>query len=243
MSPAGYRGGARVLDWGGRTVRWGSGWHVMRTSWIGFLVTTWLAGGACSPSSEQSQTTDMRADGGGGSPALSQCPPSMPPADVQPRPPTATVAESCQLAAETTTQWTFPVSSVDTDQSGLLVGRWVICETFAPGVAVDTGIEFGGDGRFRTLTNDPSGALVPVVGGDHGCYDLHGTGQNGYGQLDLIPEGSGGRTSTFRLSFAPGMDAHRSVNGDLTVSIYARSPLSSTTTAQGDAATSTGPSP
>lgn len=243
MSLAGCCDGARALDWGGRTVRWESGWHVMRASWIGLLATTWLAGGACSPSSEQSPTTDMRADGGGGSPALPQCPPAMPPAEVLPRPPMATVAESCQLAAETTTQWTFPVSSVDTDQSGLLVGRWVICETFAPGVAVDTGIEFGGDGRFRTLTNNPSGALVPVVGGDHGCYDLHGNGQNGYGQLDLIPEGSGGRTSTFRLSFAPGMDAHRSVNGDGTASIYARSPLSSTTTAQGDAATSTGPSP
>jgi hypothetical protein len=164
--------------------------------------------------------------GAGGSPDLSQCSRSTPPAEAQPIPPQASVVDSCRIAADLATGWAFPTGGINIDERGLIVGRWTVCGSFGSGVAPHAGIELGGNGRFRTLTTDATGALVPLdvsSGGDQGYYYLLGNGQ-----LNLTTEGPGGTTSTFRATFAPGMDALRFLNEDGTSSRYARSAPSAT---------------
>jgi hypothetical protein len=90
------------------------------------------------------------------------------------------VATACQLAANATS-WSFPTTWTGTnamhndDHDGDLVGRWVTCGGAGVVSLAHAGIEFAGNGRWRLLAKDASGALVPLPTG--GYYYVLGSGQ------------------------------------------------------------------
>jgi hypothetical protein len=148
-----------------------------------------------------------------GSPAASTVPaytdscwPASLPAEVQPMPPTASVADTCAATA-TATDWSYPQNPAGTsgDDRRYIVGRWVACSSSAAGTPPNRGIEFGANGRWRLLTVDATtGDFSPVSDGgtDSGYYYMLGIGQ-----LDLTPEYLGGGTPATLVTFALGMAA------------------------------------
>jgi hypothetical protein len=160
---------------------------------------------------------------GGASRGGSSCWTGSVPPEPQPAQPQSTVAASC--AASATTSWGFPDSratNVDVDDNGLLTGRWVTCGASGFTSIPHAGVEFAGNGRWRLLTTDASGALVgmdPVVPGSTGYYYVLDTGQT-----DLRGEDFQSGAFTFFITFSPGMDALRFGGGDPSApaSIYAR---------------------
>jgi hypothetical protein len=80
--------------------------------------------------------------------------------EVQPILPKKTVAEACA-----TTSWSNdPIGNMATgDARAKLVGRWRTCGKGGIVPLSHDGIEFGANGRWRLLTLDASGALVPMT--------------------------------------------------------------------------------
>jgi hypothetical protein len=138
------------------------------------------------------------------------------PPEIQPILPKLTIAEACRGTSYPTPNQGMPPVA---DLRSRLVGRWIACGTGGLSMLAHTGIEFGPNARWRLLTTDPSGALVPMtMEGAHGRYAAP-TDQ----QLDLRDEGYEGVVSgTFFISYSNGLDAFQ-IGGDRNaLSTYAR---------------------
>jgi hypothetical protein len=140
------------------------------------------------------------------------------------------VATACQLGASAPS-WSFPTTWTGTnsmhndDHDGDLVGRWVTCGGAGVVSQAHAGIEFAGNGRWRLLAKDASGALVPLPTG--GYYYVLGNGQ-----LDLDGESPADDTvgATEFVTFAEGNHdvVGFSSDGVSAGSTYARVAASST---------------
>jgi len=113
-----------------------------------------------------------------------------------------TVEAACATASMTTV-WQRPDGGLggvgyDGDARADIVGRWVACGTPGFSRTPHVAVEFGANGRWRLLSRDASGALVPLATSTGFYYAL------GSGQLNVRGETSGG---TFFISFAAGVDA------------------------------------
>ena len=129
------------------------------------------------------------------------------PAVPQPILPVSTPAASCQAAA-TATDWSYTQDPAGTkaDDRAKIIGRWVNCGTSGILGASQAGIEFGANGRWRSLVADANGNLAPIAPGTAGAsgnYYLLGTGQLNVTLEDLMGAG------TFRAAFSVGGDALR----------------------------------
>jgi len=125
------------------------------------------------------------------------------PPEVQPILPKTSVDDACRIAS-TTAVWQHPDGGLggvgfSGDARADIVGRWVACggaigETINP--IAHAGVEFGANGRWRLLTRDTTGALVPLTSSSttSGFYYALGDGQ-------LLLGGGGG----FKISFGAGL--------------------------------------
>jgi hypothetical protein len=152
------------------------------------------------------------------------------PPEPQPPAPQLAVAEACSRGASTS-NWTFPDDPDpfrrNNDQNGQIVGRWVSCGSNTLPVGPNDGIEFAGNGRWRLLRFDASGALVPAMPAVSGYYYVLGSGQ-----LDLSAEGpsEGGTYITF-AKFADGDHDVLGIDNEQPgspISVYARTANSAT---------------
>jgi hypothetical protein len=132
--------------------------------------------------------------------------PAVPPPNL----PASTTAASCQTAAAAAaTDWSYPQDPAGTlkDDRARIVGRWSNCGTSGIWDVPHAGIEFGANGRWRFLTFDANGNLVPMaptVTGASGNYYLLGTGQ-----IDVGLEDPDSGYRNFLVSFSAGGDALR----------------------------------
>jgi hypothetical protein len=117
--------------------------------------------------------------------------------------PQLSVAEACQRSASATS-WSFPTPSQsmaptrNDDHDRDIVGRWVPCGAATLVPQAHAGVEFAGNGRWRLLGKDATGALVPMATAGY-YYLLTG------GQLNLegeAPPGSWGGNNV--VAFADG---------------------------------------
>jgi hypothetical protein len=137
------------------------------------------------------------------------------------------VDTACRLGSSSQT-WTFPTTWTGTssikndDHRGDIVGRWMSCGGPQLPLGPYPAIEFAGNGRWRMLGNDASGAYVgEATGGDY--YVL------GNGQVDLsdgTPENLGGWGGF--LAFANGNRDVLRFGNSLNSPVYARLPPSAT---------------
>ena len=169
-------------------------------------------------------------DGGGGDepdavgrilrPIGSSCS-TEPVAPLVPLQPQMNAADSCAAATNASATWSYPSPTLDdsVDDRGRLTGRWVSCTSTTVVGPAGSGIEFGGNGRWRLLAQDPTGSLVPATEAPAtGSYVVLGTGQTNLRQEDPTSYGQ-----SFFVVFAPGMDAVQfRDNAGNPLAIYAR---------------------
>lgn len=166
--------------------------------------------------------------GSGGVPMPTACWESQLPAEIQPIPPPKNVTEECDDGDNNRTSLSWVASPDAGDQPerpDILVGRWRSCG--GSGVLSSTvhdGIEFGANGRWRLLRQDPILGLVALdtpTGDSQGRYHLLGTGL-----LVLLGEGfENGHGFTVRLTSDLGA-AYFSGDIDFGWPIYARTTAS-----------------
>jgi hypothetical protein len=143
------------------------------------------------------------------------------PVPLRPIQPQASAAESCAAALSASAQWSYPSpdSAEGVDDRGRLTGRWVNCGTTTFVGPPGRGVEFGGNGRWRLLEQDPTGSLVPDTSANAtGYYVVLGTGQT-----DIRYDDPSMASPIFFLAFTPGMDAVRFQDDfGAPIAIYAR---------------------
>jgi hypothetical protein len=159
------------------------------------------------------------------SPVGVELPPGQPcwenqlPPEVQPMQPKLPVQDACKIAS-VETSWAFPgfvtTMGSDADSRALIVGRWIPCggSTTWRGVTAN-GVEFGANGRWRLLTADEAGALVPMPLSNAKAVGRYYALASG--QIDISYDDFTGGTAIEFISFAggAGMDGMRLIESDV----------------------------
>ncbi|HSQ65333.1 MAG TPA: hypothetical protein VLM85_19070 [Polyangiaceae bacterium] len=105
----------------------------------------------------------------------------------------------------------------DGDARPSIVGRWSACGADAFSTTAHAGIEFGGNGRWRFLTNGANGLTpLPLTNDNAGRYAALATGQ-----LNIRHDGPGNLTTVF-VTYGAGMDALRVTTEGSAQFYYAR---------------------
>jgi hypothetical protein len=160
-------------------------------------------GGGAGATSNGAATNDAGGGGATDGPACWTSP--VPP--VTPLRPRSTIQQECGIAKDPTTTWMYPQGVVAaSDDRARIVGRWVACGGIDFLGGTTAGVEFGANGRWRLLSNNPDGSLVPctTVVNATGYYYLLASGQ-----IDITGDGPATWGRSFVIDFAAGADALR----------------------------------